>query len=148
MSEKMEKKYILGQEAIESGYGLGRITSLDMMPHRVGFTPYVAGYQMDFDPTNIKPIPIEFFDYPEFRKELEDMARFANIKADINSIMEMSLNGLRKELMVERAGYEECYATKEKYRHDLEQLEEKMRNESKVLQLLNEVQNLLTKEIS
>lgn len=47
---------ILGQEAIVPGYGLGRVTEITR--DRFGVTPYVAGYQMLFDPKNVELVRI------------------------------------------------------------------------------------------
>lgn len=48
------KDAVLGLEAWTVKYGVGRITSIDQW--RIGFTPYVAGYEMKFDPRNVKKI--------------------------------------------------------------------------------------------
>lgn len=58
--------WILGQEAIHSKYGVGRITEIGPVnrtritndPEWIGFTPYVAKYQMNFAPHNLSVIPI------------------------------------------------------------------------------------------
>lgn len=52
-------EWILGQEAIHATYGLGRVTKI--VPGaantlKIGFTPFVAGYEMLFDEHNIKRV--------------------------------------------------------------------------------------------
>jgi hypothetical protein len=52
---------ILGEQVRVPGYGVGRITAVgpvsgcggSVYPDWIGVTPYVAGYQMNFDPSNV-----------------------------------------------------------------------------------------------
>ena len=53
---------VLGQEVVVPRYGVGRITSISdgsSFPYlAIGVTPYVAKYEMHFDPKNVTPWPI------------------------------------------------------------------------------------------
>ena len=54
---------ILGQEAVVSPYGLGRVTQIsDKKFHGnhifIGVTPYICNYQMKFDPRNVRLVSI------------------------------------------------------------------------------------------
>lgn len=51
-------RVVIGQEAVVPGYGLGRITSITKDAIQV--EPYIAGYPMDFDPKNVKPVKLIF----------------------------------------------------------------------------------------
>jgi len=48
----------IGQEAVVPKYGLGRIISISKEFIKV--KPYVAGYTMTFDPSNIRPVKLVF----------------------------------------------------------------------------------------
>lgn len=57
-------KIILGQEVIVDCHGLGRVTSIGpdfdcggvVKPKYIGVTPYVANFEMKFDPNNVELI--------------------------------------------------------------------------------------------
>lgn len=60
-------KIVLGQEAIVGKYGLGRVTEIGPTdrtritnnPEWIGVTPYVAGYQMNFNSSNVELINVK-----------------------------------------------------------------------------------------
>lgn len=62
----MLNQFILGQEVIVPEYGLGRVTAicsendLDGNPKWIQVKPYVAGYDMQFDPHNVQKLEIRY----------------------------------------------------------------------------------------
>lgn len=48
---------VLGEEVLVGKHGVGRVTELDPQGRWIGVTPYVAGYQMNFEPRNVKDPP-------------------------------------------------------------------------------------------
>ena len=47
-------RVVIGQEAVVPGHGLGPIKAITKDSIRV--EPYIAGYPMDIDPKNVKPV--------------------------------------------------------------------------------------------
>lgn len=57
---------VIGQEAVVPEHGLGRITAicpernLDGNPKWIQVRPYVANYDMKFDPHNVRTVEIHY----------------------------------------------------------------------------------------
>ena len=118
-------KLFLGQECVVSKYGMGRVTSLEK-PGYIGVTPYVARYEIQFAESNVELIQPNIFASAEFWHELAEMNSILEHKQDVDLIMNLSLNELRKELFITRASLEESCNTQELLRLTCEQLKNRL----------------------
>lgn len=130
-------KAIIGQEAVVPEYGLGRVTRLSN--EGIGVTPYIAGYEMIFDPNNVELVPISGVLDKDFRKNLMEMNVLLEFHQDIDEIMAMTLNELRKELLILRAGFEERATAIQRCHEDIDALQKKLEKTEPLLRELKKI---------
>jgi hypothetical protein len=131
------EKIVLGQECVVPHYGLGRITEFVDTPtgRSIGVTPYVAGYQMVFAESNVTVIPLQVnSQFPEFKEELDSLNAILDDKQDVEKIMAMSLNELRKELLIELASSEDKCRSEQRWRETCLQLETRLEKQTDFMQ--------------
>lgn len=129
---------ILGQECVVGKYGMGRVTSLVKHGH-IGVTPYLANYEMQFAESNVELIQPNILGNTAFRVELEELNHMLAGKVDkqdIDEIMQLSFNQLRKELFITRASLDESLRTKNLLRLTCEQLESRLEKQDALMAAL------------
>ncbi len=128
-------KAYLGQECVVSKYGMGRVTSLEK-PGYIGVTPYVARYEIQFAERDVDLVQPNTSGCAAFRQELQELNAILENKQDVDLIMTLSLNELRKELLITRASLDESCQVQERFRSTCDQLEDQLKNQKDLMAAL------------
>lgn len=131
-------KAYLGQECVVGKYGMGRVTSLEK-PGHIGVTPYVARYEMQFADSNVELIQPSISGSAAFKQEMQEMNVMLENKQDIDLVMNLSLNELRKELLITRASLDESGHVQHGLHLTCEQLQNKLKKKDNLMLALKSV---------
>ena len=131
-------KAYLGQECVVGKYGMGRVTSLEK-PGYVGVTPYVARYEMQFADSHVELIQPSISGSVAFKQELQEMNAMLENKQDIDLVMNLSLNELRKELLITRASLDESCQAQHSLHLTCEQLQNRLKKQDGLMLALKSV---------